>query len=158
MSTCAFLRLQKISPVEQFVSQLSVEAFAVAVLPATVGLDLERLGAWRTPSPLRSAHQPLQPGVLLLQILHPPRLIEVKTSALFAPTIKTLLRDPGFPARNLGRFPLAYRKLTLAKQRHNLLRAEPLPLGITKLLSKTVSNKPLGSKRASHVTLVWIKL
>ena len=66
---------------------------------------------------------------------------------------KTLLRNPGFPARNLGRFRLAHRNFNLTKQRHNLLRAKPF-LGNTKLLSKSVTNKPLGPKRAcqSHIS------
>ena len=46
-------------------------------------------------------HQPLQPGVLLLQILHPPRLIKLKPAVFLAPAVIALLarsRPPGTPA------------------------------------------------------------
>src|ERR1700722_2553413 len=39
-----FLQAVEDFAVEQFVPQLAVEAFAIAVLPGTAGLDVERLG------------------------------------------------------------------------------------------------------------------
>jgi hypothetical protein len=67
-----------------------------------------------------------------------------------------LFRDAGLAARNLGRIALTHRHFNLAKQRHSLLRAEPL-LQHDQLLSKTVSLKPPGTKRPGQVNTkgVW---
>src|SRR5438477_7117885 len=41
-----------------------------------------------------------------LQILHPSRLIDLKAAIFLAPAVAALLRDPGVPARDRGRFTL----------------------------------------------------
>jgi hypothetical protein len=44
----------------------------------------------------------------------------VDAAVLLAPAVKTLPRDPGIPACDLGRFVLIHRDLNLAKQCNNL--------------------------------------
>ena len=49
-----------------------------------------------------------------------------KAAILFAPSIITLLRYAGFPARHRRRFALRHQHFDLTKHHHNLLCAKPL--------------------------------
>src|ERR1017187_6578424 len=68
----------------------------------------------------------LQADILAFQVLHPLRLIDLKTAVFLAPAIKTLQRYARIPAGHRRRFALCHQHLNLTKQRHDLLRAKPL--------------------------------
>ena len=68
----------------------------------------------------------LETDVFPLEILHPLRLIKLKPAVFLSPAIVTLLRNPGFSARQGRRFALRHQHFDLTKQHHNLLRGEPL--------------------------------
>jgi len=92
----------------------------------------------------------LQAHILALKILHPLRLIDLKPAVFFAPAIITLQRYARIPAGHWRRVSLRHRYFNLAKQRHDLLRTEPL-LRHDQLLSKLFSHNAWSKKaRSGH--------
>ena len=71
-------------------------------------------------------HQPLQPGVLLLERLHPLRLVEAQAAVLFPPSIVGLLADAELRTDLRDAQPAASFHLGLTQLRDDVLRAEPL--------------------------------
>src|SRR5664280_3254679 len=92
----------------------------------------------------------LQADILAFQVLHPLRMIDLKTAVFLAPAIKTLQRYARIPAGHRRRFALCHRHFNLTKQRYDLLRAKPL-LRHDQLLSKLFSHNAWSKKaRSGH--------
>ncbi len=90
--------------------------------------------------------QPLRPGVFLLRVFHPARLIQIKPAILLAPSVKILLGDTGFPAGKLGRLPLAHAH-SIGRSRVTIFSGLNLFFAMTMLLSKTISNILSGKQK-----------
>src|SRR5690606_39562374 len=66
--------------------------------------------------------KPLQPRVLSLQILHPPRLIDLQAAIFLAPPIKRLLRYPDLSASLDGSRASSDQHIGFTQLRDNLFR------------------------------------
>jgi len=89
----------------------------------------------------------LREGIGVRYLLHPPRLIDLKTTVFFAPAIVALSRDPGFRASHRCRLTLCHRYFNLTKQRRNPLRTNP-PLGPRKRSQVTGDQTDIGLCRS----------
>src|SRR3546814_9508627 len=72
--------------------------------------------------------RPPEPKILLLQILHAPRLVGLQTAILLAPAIIALLVDRDPPSRIRSRPAPPQHDLILTHLADNLFRLVPLPL------------------------------
>jgi diguanylate cyclase len=93
----------------------------------------------------------LEADILPLQVLHPLRLIELKTTVFLPPAIVTLLRNSGFPAGHRRGLTLRHQHFNLTEQHHDLLRAEPLLRHNQSSFPSSVSHKAWSKKaRSGH--------
>src|SRR5882724_3830869 len=103
-----------------------------------------------TRSPVVRYH-PLEARVLLLQLLQPPRLVQLQPPVLLPPPVVTLLRDLRFLARLRRRLAVGNSHFNLPQQRDHLLRLRPLPCH-DRSPPRVDSLIPPGTRIAGHVT------
>jgi hypothetical protein len=72
-------------------------------------------------------HQLLQAGVLPLEFLEPPRLVDAEAAILSAPPVIRLLGDPELPADFARRLAAGQLDFGLTQLRDDLLGAVSLP-------------------------------
>ena len=89
-------------------------------------------------------------AVPLLKVLHPPGLVQIKPATFLAPAIVTLVRYPGFTARNRHRFARDV-VTSICRSSVTICSGVGLFFAMFKLLSKPISINSLGTKRAGQV-------